>query len=124
MIRDIAAAIAEGRTPAYSDPKEDQRHRNKMAMRRKRFREDPERVLNYRAWKYGVQNQLKLPPLQARPPVHSETTSETSESSLSELTNSPPPEHCNNQHEEDQLYATMFGPWQERPAHVPTVHRQ
>ena len=54
MVNHIAATIAEGRTPAYSDPKEDQRHRNKLAMRRKRFREDPMRVLNHRAWKYGV----------------------------------------------------------------------
>ena len=46
------------------------------------------------------QNQLKFPPWQARPPVHSETTSELSESSLSELPNSPPPERCSNPHEE------------------------
>ena len=54
VVNHIAATIVEGRTPAYSDPKEDQRHRSKMSMRRKRFREDPKRVLNHRAWKYGV----------------------------------------------------------------------
>ena len=69
------------------------------------------RVLNHRAWKYGVQNQLKLPPFQARPNVDSETTSENEESSLSELTNSPPPERCNIGDEEVKLCAEMFGRW-------------
>ena len=52
----MAATIAEGRQPAYSDPKEDKRRRDRHYRRRKRFRENPEKVLNHRAWKYGIQN--------------------------------------------------------------------
>ena len=54
MVRCIAKVLAREKQGVYNDPRLNKRRRDKMYRRRKRFKEDPERVLNHRAWKFGV----------------------------------------------------------------------